>query len=510
MAERAGRIVPCPLAARPLAAEARAAPRRTSARRSKALRQARPACATSTSRCTCRCATRTRRASCRIADAARRRHGAGRRRRRRLPRSQFRPRRQLVVTLDDGSDDLRAALPHFYPSQQKALAVGTARARARRGARRLLRPRDGASELQGRRRGHAAADRADAGLSDQRAACRRPICARRSRAALARADLDETLPADAACRAGLPSAARGAALPAPPAAGRRRWRRSTTARIRRGSASSSTSCWRSSCRSCSAKRERDAQRAPALRAAAAAGCTNALLAALPFTLTRAQHRVGDEIARRPGARACRCTGCCRATSARGKTVVAALAAAQAIDAGWQCALMAPTEILAEQHFRKLVGWLEPLGVDGRLAHRQPQGQGASADARRRSPSGDGAARRRHARADPGRGRSSRGSAWRSSTSSIASASRSGSRCAASSPTQALEPHQLMMSATPIPRTLAMTLYADLDVSDDRRAAAGPHAGRHQARSPTSRRDEVIARIRDELRARAGRSTGSAR
>jgi ATP-dependent DNA helicase RecG len=46
----------------------------------------------------------------------------------------------------------------------------------------------------------------------------------------------------------------------------------------------------------------------------------------------------------------------------GKTVVAALAAAVAIDAGWQCALMAPTEILAEQHFRKLVGWLEPLGV----------------------------------------------------------------------------------------------------------------------------------------------------
>src|SRR5690606_39461089 len=44
----------------------------------------------------------------------------------------------------------------------------------------------------------------------------------------------------------------------------------------------------------------------------------------------------------------------------GKTVVAALAAAIAIDSGWQCALMAPTEILAEQHFAKLIGWLEPL------------------------------------------------------------------------------------------------------------------------------------------------------
>ena len=46
----------------------------------------------------------------------------------------------------------------------------------------------------------------------------------------------------------------------------------------------------------------------------------------------------------------------------GKTVVAALAAAVVIDAGWQCALMAPTEILAEQHLKKLVGWLAPLGI----------------------------------------------------------------------------------------------------------------------------------------------------
>ena len=46
----------------------------------------------------------------------------------------------------------------------------------------------------------------------------------------------------------------------------------------------------------------------------------------------------------------------------GKTVVAALAACQAIDAGYQAALMAPTEILAEQHFKKIISWLEPFGV----------------------------------------------------------------------------------------------------------------------------------------------------
>jgi ATP-dependent DNA helicase RecG len=61
----------------------------------------------------------------------------------------------------------------------------------------------------------------------------------------------------------------------------------------------------------------------------------------------------------------------------GKTVVAALAACLAIDAGWQCALMAPTEILAEQHFGKLVGWLEPMlaprpqgGLAGRRAEKK--------------------------------------------------------------------------------------------------------------------------------------------
>jgi ATP-dependent DNA helicase RecG len=62
----------------------------------------------------------------------------------------------------------------------------------------------------------------------------------------------------------------------------------------------------------------------------------------------------------------------------GKTVVAALAAATAIDRGWQCALMAPTEILAEQHFRKLVGWVEPLGVTVAWLTGSRKGKGAPA------------------------------------------------------------------------------------------------------------------------------------
>ena len=100
-----------------------------------------------------------------------------------------------------------------------------------------------------------------------------------------------------------------------------------------------------------------------------------LLAALPFALTGAQRRVGEEIAR-DLARPVPMHRLLQGDVGSGKTVVAALAAAIAMDAGWQCALMAPTEILAEQHFRKLVGWLEPLGITGGLADRQPEEEGA--------------------------------------------------------------------------------------------------------------------------------------
>ena len=187
--------------------------------------------ATSTWRCTCRCATRTRPASCAMRDAARRRHRRRSKASSPTARSQYRPRRQLVVKIADDSGDLVLRFLNFYPSQQKALAAGTARARARRSARRLLRREMVHPTFKAVTGGDAVADGADAGLSEHGAAVAGVPAQGGRRAACARADLDR---APAARRrahaAGLAWDLREAlALSAPPAARCRRWRRSRTA-----------------------------------------------------------------------------------------------------------------------------------------------------------------------------------------------------------------------------------------------------------------------------------------
>ena len=103
-------------------------------------------------------------------------------------------------------------------------------------------------------------------------------------------------------------------------------------------------------------------RAPQLTpAAAAGGLTGRLLAALPFKLTAAQQRVWREVAQ-DLAGAVPMHRLVQGDVGSGKTVIAALAAVRAVEAGFQVALMAPTEILAEQHFRRIAEWLAPLGV----------------------------------------------------------------------------------------------------------------------------------------------------
>ena len=275
---------------------------------------------------------------------------------------QFRPRRQLLVTVDDGSDTCVLRFFNFYPSQQKPLAVG-ARVRVRgelqaaasSGGRWCIptsRPAGG--ELP---QALTPVYSTMAGLPQ--AYLRKARRQRRWRGPTCR----ETLPPDAPPAPAMATAlepARGAAVPAPPDARRVAGARWKTTATRPGSASRPRNCWRSSCRSCRRAASATAQRAPVLRAARrAARCTSNCWRALPFELTGAQQRVGEEIAR-DLQRDVPMHRLLQGDVGSGKTVVAALAAAHCIDAGYQCALMAPTEILAEQHFRKLIGWLEPL------------------------------------------------------------------------------------------------------------------------------------------------------
>jgi ATP-dependent DNA helicase RecG len=242
-----------------------------------------------------------------------------------------------------------------------------------------------------------------------------------------------------------------------------------------------------------AKRERELQRAPPF-GVHAGGLQEQLLAALPFTLTDAQRRVVDEIAR-DLQREVPMHRLLQGDVGSGKTVVAALAAAIAIHDGWQCALMAPTEILAEQHLRKLVGWLEPLGITvawltgsrkGKLRTRMLE-QVASGEAMLVVGT--------HAVIQHQVQFAKLGLAIIDEQHRFGVQQRLALREKLRS--DAIEPHTLMMSATPIPRTLAMTLFADLDVStiDELPPGRTPVVTKLFA---DSKREAVIGRIRDAV------------
>ncbi|HIV70550.1 MAG TPA: ATP-dependent DNA helicase RecG [Candidatus Aquabacterium excrementipullorum] len=242
-----------------------------------------------------------------------------------------------------------------------------------------------------------------------------------------------------------------------------------------------------------ARMERAHLKAPAL-VGKAGGLHERLLAVLPFQLTAAQHRVTEEIAA-DIARPMPMHRLLQGDVGSGKTVVAALAAAVAIDAGWQCALMAPTEILAEQHLRKLVAWLEPLGVTvawltGSLKSKAKREQLALvASGQAQLVVGT------HAVIQDQVEFAKLGLALIDEQHRFGVAQRLQLRRKLED--QALEPHLLMMSATPIPRTLAMTYLADQDVStiDELPPGRTPIVTRVFG---DGRRDEVIERIREEV------------
>ena len=237
-----------------------------------------------------------------------------------------------------------------------------------------------------------------------------------------------------------------------------------------------------------------------------------LLAALPFALTKAQRRTLKEIVRdleapHPMRRLL------QGDVGSGKTVVAALAAAHAIDCGYQAAFMAPTEILAEQHYRKLSHWLEPLGVriawlSGSLKKSEKTRAAALiASGEAQLAIGTHALfqqsvefhRLGFAVIDE-QHRFGVGQRLALTRKAVHTKSMPGTTPAAAQPPTgvAFQPHLLMMSATPIPRTLAMTFYADLDVSviDEMPPGRKPVLTKLAAES---RRDEVIARVLDACR-----------
>jgi ATP-dependent DNA helicase RecG len=240
-----------------------------------------------------------------------------------------------------------------------------------------------------------------------------------------------------------------------------------------------------------ARRQRALQRAPAFTRRAG-GLFDRLLATLPFALTAAQRRVVDEIAA-DLARPVPMQRLLQGDVGSGKTVVAALAAAIAIDAGRQCALMAPTEILAEQHLRKLVDWLAPLGVEVAWLTGSRKGK-ARREMLARVASGDAAlVVGTHAVIEDAVAFARLGLAVVDEQHRFGVEQRLALRRKTGEP----EPHALMMSATPIPRTLAMTVFADLDVStiDELPPGRTPVVTKLFA---DDKRGAVVARIRDEL------------
>jgi ATP-dependent DNA helicase RecG len=166
-----------------------------------------------------------------------------------------------------------------------------------------------------------------------------------------------------------------------------------------------------------------------------------------------------------------------------------------MDAGWQCALMAPTEILAEQHLRKLVGWLEPLGIQVAWLTGSRKGKGRTKMLEQVAAGEAALVVGTHAVIQDQVEFKKLGLAIVDEQHRFGVQQRLALR--AKLRAHQLEPHTLMMSATPIPRTLAMTLFADLDVStiDELPPGRTPVVTKLFA---DSKREAVIGRIRDAV------------
>lgn len=221
--------------------------------------------------------------------------------------------------------------------------------------------------------------------------------------------------------------------------------------------------------------------------------TDRLFDQLPFSLTRAQVRVFDEI-KSDMARIIPMNRLVQGDVGSGKTVIAALAATLCMDAGFQAALMAPTEILAEQHFEKISQWLKPLGIKiVWLAGKQKAKERSEA----LSSIASGEAQLvvgTHALIQDSVKFANLGLAIVDEQHRFGVAQRLVLRQNHAS----LMPHLLMLSATPIPRTLAMSYLADLDISVIDELPAGRKPITTKLIS-LNRKNEVMSVINDQVR-----------
>ncbi len=406
---------------------------------------------------------------------------------------QLRPRRQLVVEIGEECTDARLffRLLHFYPSQVAQLKPG-ARVRLLGEVRpgyfgaEMVHP-----QLRVVREGAPLPDTltpvypAVAGLSQY--AIRQAVDA-----ALGQVDQEDSLPEAILDRLGLPGFRHTLeTLHHPPPgvdpSGERRdhpaWRRIKFDELLAQQLSLRL-----------AARRRKALAAPVL--ADDGGLSERLLAALPFRLTAAQRRALAEI-RRDLASPHPMNRLLQGDVGSGKTLVAALATLPALAAGGQVAVMAPTEILAEQLFLKFQEWLEPLGLPvvwlaaAIKGKAKKQALADLAEGRARVAVGT------HALFQAGVAFQNLSLAIVDEQHRFGVAQRLALREKGQVPAE-ITPHLLMMSATPIPRSLAMSYYADLDVSviDELPPGRTPIVTRLISHG---RRDEVVGRLRDYCR-----------
>lgn len=395
----------------------------------------------------------------------------------------FRPRRQLVARVNDGTGELYVRLLNFYPSQQQQLALQ----RRVRLLGEIRRGFFGDEMVHPKIRSvsdHTSLAEALTPVYPTVNGLAQPALRKLIAQALKLGPLDDTLPAALLARLDLMGFADAVRLlhhPTPDIPQQALSERTHPAwtRLKFDELLAQQLSMRL------AYRRRREQTAPVL--AANGHLAAQLIATLPFGLTAAQSRVLGEI-RQDLASPHPMQRLLQGDVGAGKTVVAALAALDAIEAGFQAALMAPTEILAEQHYKKLFQWLAPLGIEvawlaGSL---KPKAKAAAVDQIE-----SGAARLAvgtHALFQEAVSFARLGLAIVDEQHRFGVHQRLALRGKGGSP------HQLMMSATPIPRTLAMSYYADLDVSviDELPPGRTPIKTRLVN---DNRRDEMVAFVR---------------